>query len=232
MTLAFVLLFCSFLWNPPLQAQSTAQSAEPAGQAAPEKQQEPTTPQAQTAPSETSPTTSPQAPANSTKPATTKRKHKKKVASSNCGVRPMPAQPAASATNTQGTSAADPPAGTASAKSSGQTSGAPATPRDCPPPKRIVRQGGASEPSIQLEGGPPNTQAAHQRDVVNQLLGVTENNLRRVSGKQLSSTQQDTLSQARAFMKQSRDAIADGDLDRARTLAWKAETLSEDLIKP
>jgi hypothetical protein len=68
--------------------------------------------------------------------------------------------------------------------------------------------------------------------VVNQLLGVTENNLKKVAGKQLNSTQQDTLSQARAFVQQSRNAIADGDLDRARTLAWKAETLSEDLIKP
>jgi hypothetical protein len=83
-----------------------------------------------------------------------------------------------------------------------------------------------------LAGAPTDNQASHQRDVVNQLLGVTENNLKKVANKQLNSTQQDTLSQARAFVKQSRSAIADGDLDRARTLAWKAETLSEDLIKP
>jgi hypothetical protein len=142
----------------------------------------------------------------------------------------MPTQPPA-AGNPQGTSAPA-AAGTSSAAASGQTSAARTTAQDCPPPKIIVRHGGTTEPSIELEGGPPNRQAAQQRNVVNQLLGVTENNLKKISGKQLNSSQQDTLSQARAFMKQSRDAIADGDLDRARTLAWKAEMLSEDLSKP
>lgn len=142
----------------------------------------------------------------------------------------MPAT--ASGTNSAGASPADPTTETASASPPGQNS-APPAPKDCPPPpKTIVRHGGTTEPSIQLAGAPTNSQASHQRDVVNQLLGVTENNLKKVVGKQLNSTQQDTLSQARAFVQQSRDAIASGDLDRARTLAWKAETLSEDLIKP
>jgi hypothetical protein len=230
MTLAFVLLFSSFLWTAlagwPLQAQSAGQSAEPANQAAPEKPQENGTPQTSTPP-ESKP--SAQAPSKSTTATTTKRKrHKKNTKLSNCGVRPTPA--VGTGTNPHGATPCDPSAGTASASAPGQNSAAP-DPKDCPPPKRIVRQGGTSEPSIQLAGGPNDSQASHQRDVVNQLLGVTENNLKKVAGKQLNSTQQDTLSQARAFLQQSRSAIADGDLDRARTLAWKAETLSEDLIK-
>lgn len=236
MTLAFVLLFSSLSWTAParlpLQAQSAPQSSEPASQAVPEKPQESPSPQPESAPSETKP--SAQTPPNSTtttKSTTAKRKrHKKKIASSNCGVRPIP--PAASGTNSQGTSPADPSAETASATAPGQNPASPA-PKDCPPPpKTIVRHGGTTEPSIQLAGAPTENQASHQRDVVNQLLGVTENNLKKVVGKQLNSTQQDTLSQARAFVRQSREAIASGDLDRARTLAWKAETLSEDLIKP
>ena len=236
MTLAFVLLFSSLSWTAParspLQAQSAPQSSEPANQVAPEKPQESPTPQPESAPPETKPTAqTPSKSTSATKPTTAKRKrHKKKTASSNCGVRPTP--PAASGTNSQGASPADPSAETATANAPGQSS-APPAPKDCPPtPKTIVRHGGTTEPSIQLAGAPTDNQASHQRDVVKQLLGVTENNLKKVVGKQLNSTQKDTLSQARAFVQQSREAIASGDLDRARTLAWKAETLSEDLIKP
>jgi len=67
---------------------------------------------------------------------------------------------------------------------------------------------------------------------VNQLLGATNQNLKKTGGWQLNSSQQDTITQTRQFVKQSEDAMADGDLERARTLAWKAELLSEDLINP
>jgi len=40
------------------------------------------------------------------------------------------------------------------------------------------------------------------------------------------------VTQIRQFMAQSKAAVADGDMERARTLAWKAETLSEDLVNP
>lgn len=93
-----------------------------------------------------------------------------------------------------------------------------------------MRHGGTSEPSIQL--APSNDQSAHQRDVVNQLLGATDANLKRIAGKQLDTNQQATLGQIRDYEQQSRSAIGDGDLERARTFAWKAELLSEDLIKP
>ena len=235
MTLAFVLLLCSFSWNAPaatpMHSQSPPQSAEPSIQATPEKQQETASPQAQSTTSPAKPSRSNQAPTSSKKTGKKLKHGKPKIVASNCGVHAVPTTPAASA-NSQGTSPSDPTGATASPNGSGQTSSLPPAAQDCPPPKTIVRQGGTSEPSIQLAGAPPNNQAAQQRNVVNQLLGVTENNLKKVNGKQLNSTQQDTLSQARAFVRQSRAAIADGDLDRARTLAWKAETLSEDLIKP
>src|SRR5258708_27272082 len=34
----------------------------------------------------------------------------------------------------------------------------------CPPPKKVVRNGGSDEPSIQLVGGETAEQSAHQRD--------------------------------------------------------------------
>ena len=112
---------------------------------------------------------------------------------------------------------------------------APATPspaKDCPPPKIIVRHGGSKEASIQLAGGPNAEQSAQQRNAINQLLGVSDQNLKRAADMQLSAAQQDTVSQTRQFMEQSKAAMAAGDFERARTLAWKAQLLSEDLAKP
>jgi hypothetical protein len=113
-----------------------------------------------------------------------------------------------------------------------QASTTPNPPKDCPPPKIVVRHGGSNEPSIQLAGGPTAEQAAQQRNAINQLLGVSDQNLKRAADMQLSAAQQDTVSQTRQFMEQSKAAMAAGDFERARTLAWKAQLLSEDLAKP
>ncbi len=64
------------------------------------------------------------------------------------------------------------------------------------------------------------------------MLAETESNLKKISGQQLNSNQQDMVSQIRQFMAQSKAAVGDGDMERARTLAWKAQVLSEELVKP
>jgi hypothetical protein len=64
------------------------------------------------------------------------------------------------------------------------------------------------------------------------MLGTTEANLKQIAGKQLTSAQQEMVTQIRQFMEQSKAASGDGDLDRARTLAWKAQVLSQELVKP
>jgi len=92
-----------------------------------------------------------------------------------------------------------------------------------------VRQGGTAEPSIQLAGG---DQASQKRNDATQMLGSTEKNLEKISGIQLNPEQRDTVSQIKQFVKQSKDALAAGDLERGHTLAWKAQLLSEDLVKP
>ena len=95
-----------------------------------------------------------------------------------------------------------------------------------------MRQGGTSEPSVQLAGGQGNGQASQQHANANQLLETTEANLKKLAGRQLSSTEQDTVTQIRQYMEQSKAAVAADDMERARTLAWKAQTLSEDLVNP
>lgn len=64
------------------------------------------------------------------------------------------------------------------------------------------------------------------------MLDAAESNLKKLEGRQLSDTEQDMVTQIRQFMEQSKTAVAAGDTERAHTLAWKAQTLSEDLVKP
>jgi len=94
-----------------------------------------------------------------------------------------------------------------------------------------VRHGGATEPSIQLAGGPSGGGASEGRDAT-QMLGITEDNLRKLSGQQLNANQKDSVTQIRQYMEQSKTALASGDAERAHTLALKAKLLSEDLVKP
>ncbi len=201
------------LQTPP-QALSATVSAD--ASAAQEPKTEPTT---------QNPTPSPQTPPAATAPAKTKQtppttpKHHKKKAQP-CDSTPAASQtaPGSATAPTDATATATPP-----------TAGAP---KPCTPSKVIVRQGGTAEPSIQLEGGTNGDQTSHERDVANQILGSADANLKKIAGRQLNSNQQDMVNQIRQFMSQSKAAIDAGDLERARTLAWKAQLLSEDLVKP
>jgi hypothetical protein len=116
--------------------------------------------------------------------------------------------------------------------SSGQVTGNGKPSGDCPPSKIVVRQGGTTEPPIQLAGKQPGGQASQEKATANQMLESTDENLKKLEGRQLSSTEQDMVTQIRQFMEQSKAAVTAGDSDRARNLAWKAQTLSEELIKP
>lgn len=111
------------------------------------------------------------------------------------------------------------------------TGNAPSASTNCPPTKTIVRQGGSSEPSIQLVG-PGGEQAVQQRDNANQLLESTDENLKKIAGRQLTLSQQDMVNQIQQFIDQSKKAAATGDPESARTLAWKAQVLSQELVKP
>lgn len=96
----------------------------------------------------------------------------------------------------------------------------------------IVRQGGTKEPSIQLVGGAGGSQAAQLRDTDNRILKSAEDNLAKLSGRTLDSNQQDMVHQIHQFVDEAKAAIAAGELERARTLASKAQQLSQDLVQP
>jgi hypothetical protein len=103
------------------------------------------------------------------------------------------------------------------------------TPLPCPPPKIVVKDGGSTEPSVQLKGAADEQQ---QRQSTEQIAAATEDNLKKIAGRPLDTGQQQTLSQVKQFMEQSKAAIAEGDVERGHDLAMKARLLSDELIKP
>jgi hypothetical protein len=219
MTLAAVLAVCllsaaypSTGWLPPAVPGTTAPPADPQTPKPTSSNSSP--PEGQASDSSQAPPAQPSSPpapptqesadhsADQPKPAT-KPPHRKKTTASNCPtVVPAPS----------------------SAESS-----APSTP--CPPPKKVVRNGGSDEPAVQLTGGTTAEPALHQRST-DQLMAATDGNLKKIEGRQLNPGQQEMVSQIKQFRKQSKTAAAAGDLDRAHNLALKAQLLSDELVKP
>ena len=146
-----------------------------------------------------------------------KRRVKKPVNPSDCASVPATGNPTPAGASASGNAAA----------------GATAPPSSpCPPPKKIVRNGGTSEPEVQLTGGANAEQASHTRSTTEQLLGSAEENLKKISGRQLTSSQQEIVTQIHQFMAQSKVAVAAGDIERGHNLALKAHLLSDELVKP
>jgi hypothetical protein len=118
------------------------------------------------------------------------------------------------------------------ATSSNTSASAAKTASNCPPIKVIVTQGSTTEPSIEVAGGASGAQASNERNTAIQMLETTEANLKKVEAGQPDSNQQEMIKQVRQFIDQSKAANSAGNLDQAKTLAWKAQLLSEELLKP
>lgn len=120
---------------------------------------------------------------------------------------------------------------TAGKPSAGQTSATAGSTalKPCPPKKTVVRNGGTDESSVQLTGSDPAKQVS--QGTTAQLLAATEENLKKLSGRELKGDQQQTLNQIREFVEQSKQAAAAGDLERGQNLASKARLLSDELVK-
>ena len=182
-------------------------------------------PAAQPKPAPAPPTSSPQQ-QNSPAPAK-KRSHHKKTSTPDCSPAPAPLKPPGNSPN--GT------AGPTSAAPGTAHSGTPATANaknPCPPPKVVVKDGGSDEPTIELTRGTSDQQASQQRYTTEQLRTETEENLKKLAGRQLTASQQEMVTQIKQFMDQAKSAVADEDLERGHSLAMKAHLLSEELLKP
>lgn len=99
-------------------------------------------------------------------------------------------------------------------------------------PKIVVKPDSA-EPSTtpgQISPGTAGGDVSHDQANTEQLLQSSESNLNSIK-RQLSSDEQAIVTQIRDYMSQSRQAIKENDLVRARNLALKAHLLSDDLAK-
>ncbi|MFZ0136454.1 MAG: hypothetical protein WAK89_05310 [Candidatus Sulfotelmatobacter sp.] len=103
--------------------------------------------------------------------------------------------------------------------------------KPCPPPKKVIRNGGSNEPKVQLTGGTAAEQAS-DKSSTEQLRAATEENLKKAAQLQLTPSQRDMVSQIKEFLEQSKAAVAAGDLEGAHNLALKAHLLSAELVKP
>ena len=201
----------------PVVSTPQSQSSERATitqEATPPPQAEPET----TKPSSAQPPSKP-APATSPKASTAKKTRPKKKVVPAAACDPPPATPSNSAT-------------TSPQPGGAQASSTPEAPKNCLPPKVIVKQGGITEQSIQLAGGSVGGDATQKKDAANKMLAATEDNLKKIASRQLSAAEQDSVSQIRQFVDQSKSALAAANLERAQTLAWKAKLLSDDLLNP
>jgi hypothetical protein len=209
------------------QGTSTSQPQAPPAQSA-----EP----AQPSPSPTSHTGN--APAQAKPSATKPRRHKKTPP--NCSDAPT-ALNTAVGKPTDSANSADAGANNAASNNAGSTDPGSTNPasknadsaalKPCPPPKKVVRDGGSNEPKVQLTGGTTAQQAANKSST-EQLKAATEENLKKAAGLQLNPSQKEMVSQIKQFMEQSKAAVAAGDLERGHNLALKAQLLSDELVKP
>jgi hypothetical protein len=83
-------------------------------------------------------------------------------------------------------------------------------------------------PMIAAQLTAAETTAAQQQ--TNQSIGIAEKNLAAVNGKRLNAAQADLVSKVKGFVKDAREAAQIGDWSRARSLAKKAQVLSEQLV--
>jgi hypothetical protein len=74
---------------------------------------------------------------------------------------------------------------------------------------------------------PQESVAAQEQ--TNQSLSIAEKNLGTARGKNLNAAQSDLASKIRGFVKDAREAAQSADWSRARSLATKAQVLSEEL---
>ena len=77
---------------------------------------------------------------------------------------------------------------------------------------------------------PPEETAAAQQQT-NESLAIAERNLNTAMGRPLSPAEADLAAKIRSFIDQAGEAAHGGDWARARTLAKKAQVLSEDLVR-
>ncbi len=102
-------------------------------------------------------------------------------------------------------------------------------PSTAEPQKTVVQQGSTPDPKAQISPRLAPAQASRKILTTAELLASTDDNLKKLSGSQLSHAQQEMVNQIQAYAQQSKTAEDAGDLQRSQNLAFKAHLLSDEL---
>jgi hypothetical protein len=111
-----------------------------------------------------------------------------------------------------------------------KTGAPPGTTSGNGPTKTVVPNGSTADPTEDPSPS-PSPRASQQSETTQRLLASSDANLKKISGRQLSASQQDTVKQVESYMEQANTAAKDGDVQRAYNLAVKANLLSAELAK-
>lgn len=95
----------------------------------------------------------------------------------------------------------------------------------------MIHRGGVSEPSSQLVPGMSAEESDRAKQATQDLLSAADSDLKQLASRNLSPSQQETVSQIQLYMKVAHSALQEGDIQRAHTLARKAQLLSDDLVR-
>lgn len=100
------------------------------------------------------------------------------------------------------------------------------------PTKTVVRNGSTPDPTVAISPDVSDEETSRKLNSTDRLLASADANLRQVATRQLSEAQEDTIKQIKVYMEQARTAEKNGEVQRAYTLANKANMLSADLAAP
>jgi hypothetical protein len=103
---------------------------------------------------------------------------------------------------------------------------------DTGPSKTVVRNGSTPEPSVAISPDVSDQETVRKLNSADRLLASADANLKQLAGRQLTTSQEDTVKQIRVYMEQARTAERNGEVQRAYTLANKANLLAADLAAP
>lgn len=98
-------------------------------------------------------------------------------------------------------------------------------PKDTPPPTTEVADNSVPALGQISSGDPPNLRLQTQNSIYN-----TERQLAGIKGN-LSDQDKHTIEHIKEFLKQAKQALANGDVDGANTLAQKAQVLLAEVVR-
>jgi len=108
----------------------------------------------------------------------------------------------------------------------------PAATSGAGPTKTVVRNGSTAEPTVAISPDLSDQETSRKLNSTDRLLASADANLKQIASRPLSSAQEDTVKQIKVYMEQARTAAKNGEVQRAYTLANKANMLSADLAAP